>query len=86
MNLRAFVLGLIWAGLSALGPAVIAIADDYQHNEFTDWHRLRRQSAAMALLGVSGYWRKHKALLKLPPYLAGTITDSTVQKQSELGE
>ena len=69
MNLRAFAIGLVWAGLAALSPVGISVLDDIQRNEFTDWSKLRRQSVGMAFLGVTGYWRKHKALLELPPYL-----------------
>ncbi len=70
MNFRAFAIGLAWAGLAALSPMTIIVMDDIRHNEFTDWSRVRRQSIGMAVIGVTGYWRKHKALLELPPYLA----------------
>lgn len=75
INFRAFLIGLIWAGIAALGPAVLSVIDDYQHNEFTDWHKIHRTSIGMAAIGVTGYWRKHKALLKLPPYLEEAIFD-----------
>lgn len=47
----------------------IDLGIDYQRNEFTDWGRLRRTSVGMAVVGGVGYYKKHRALLKMPPYL-----------------
>lgn len=66
MRLRAFILGLVWAGLAAVIPMGLLVVDDMAHNEITNWEQVRRVVGGNALLGLAGYWRKRIALLKIP--------------------
>ncbi len=65
--LKVFLLGLLWAGLSGIAPVAVAIQDDVAKNVPTDWSKVRRMSLVGAGVGVAGFYRKHRALLKLPP-------------------
>lgn len=75
MKLRTFAIGILWAALAALAPVATIILDDLHTGKRTDWDQARRVSVFNAAGGVVAYWRKHKALLKLPPDLAAAIND-----------
>lgn len=80
MNLRAFGIGLLWAGISAVSPAAVLVFDDYTQNEFTNWKKVQRTSIGMAGFGIIGFWRKHRAELKLPPDIAAAIAASDAER------
>lgn len=68
--LRVFLLGLAWAILAACAPVAVMLID--WTTRWTDppdpvmvWHL----AATCAIGGGVSFWRKHKALLELPPLL-----------------
>lgn len=71
-SLRVLIFGTLWAALHGLGPSLLIAWYDYENYEDpTDWQRLAWAFAAGAVGGVVGYWRKHAALLRLPPWFKG---------------
>lgn len=69
--MRVFLLGLAWAILAALAPVTVLIVDWV--TRWTDppdptmlWHL----AVTCAVGGAVSFWRKHRALLQLPPILA----------------
>ena len=68
---RVFLLGMLWFILSSMGPLAVLIYD--WTNRWADppdpvmlWH----VGLTCAIGGAVMYWRKYKALLRLPPDLA----------------
>lgn len=69
-KLRFFVLGASWAVLLTMGPVGITLWDAVQHyNDPVDWPQIEKLAAASAVPALIAYWRKHKALLEIPPGL-----------------
>ena len=67
---RVFALGMAWAMLAAMAPVGVVLLD--WTTRWTDppdptmlWHL----AATCAVGGAVSFWRKHKALLQLPPDL-----------------
>lgn len=90
--LRVFILGMLWATLSAMAPAAAMVLYWLQHwQDPVDWHMFAYVAGTGAITGALGFWRKYKALLKLPPDLERArelaqeikvvTTTETVQKQ-----
>lgn len=68
-SVRIAAFGTLWSALSGLGPSLMLFI--YNHETYEgppDWDRQAVVFTTGALAGVIGYWRKHNALLKLPPW------------------
>lgn len=75
MKLRTFAIGLLWAALAALSPVAVIVLDDVRTGMATNWPQTRRLCVVNAAAGIAAYWRKHRALLKLPPDWQAAIND-----------
>ena len=66
--LKVWLLGLLWAIISAMPPVGVLLIDWLQRwNDPPDPVMIWHLAATCAIGGAVAYWRKHKALLKLPP-------------------
>lgn len=69
-SLRFFVIGALWAIGASLPPVLTALWHNYQnYNDPIDWELMRELTIASIGPALFFYWQKHKALLKLPPWL-----------------
>jgi hypothetical protein len=89
-NFKLFMLGAVWAAISSIGPAAVVIWDSLtNYTDPVDWMQVGRVALVCAGGGVVAFYRKHKALLEIPPgfYATGTImadtTDWTEKKPSD---
>ena len=70
VTLRVFLLGMLWAMFSAMAPLAVLILDwTARWTDPPDPTMLWHIAATCAVGGAVGYWRKYKALLRLPPDL-----------------
>jgi hypothetical protein len=70
ISLRVWLLGLLWTVAGALLPSGSAIVFWWAGMASKpDWPTLRTHAISTGLLMAGAYWRKHKALLTLPPVL-----------------
>jgi hypothetical protein len=77
VNIRLFVLGAVWAALSSLAPAALIVWDTLQnYTDPVDWGQVGRVALVAAGGGVIGFYRKHKALLQLPPGVLPADTEA----------
>jgi hypothetical protein len=67
MKLRTFAIGLVWTAFGAISPLATMAVDNYFDRKPIDWHQMSRVSVFNSVAAVAAYWRKHLALLKLPP-------------------
>lgn len=75
--LRIMFFGTIWSAVGGLVPTLVAVWYDYENYEDpTDWARLYYIFTSGALFGIIGYWRKHVALLRLPPWFKDVPLDT----------
>lgn len=66
--LNVWLLGLLWASIYACSPVALLVLDALSDGKpLPSWHTVCRLSVGCAALGAGGYWRKHIALLQLPP-------------------
>jgi hypothetical protein len=66
--LRVFLLGLLWAAISACAPVGLLIWDwTANWDDPLDWAMIGRQALLTGGMGAYGFYRKHVALLQLPP-------------------
>ena len=83
-NIKIFALGALWAAICGLTSAGVMVADWIANwSNPIDWKEVAHVAAAGALSGVFGYWRKHKALLALPP---GMEDATEFQKSAQQGD
>lgn len=71
--LKAFALGLLWAGISATGPSAFLALDSLSTGQPVNWHQCGRVSLGCAGMGAVAYYRKYRALLQLPPGFEGAL-------------
>jgi hypothetical protein len=68
-SIRIAFFGTVWALISGLGPSLLLFIYNYTtyENPFEDLQQFVWVSVPGLLLGLLGYWKKHEALLMLPP-------------------
>lgn len=69
-SLRFFIIGALWAAGASLPPVAWTFYHNYKHHSgMVDWEFLRGLVASSVGPPLLLYWQKHKALLKMPPWL-----------------
>ncbi len=68
-SLWFFAVGAVWAVAAAMPPALWTIYYNYTHYEDPIDPTLMKGLVISTITpALAGYWQKHKALLKMPPY------------------
>ena len=85
-NLKKFALGALWAAIGGTAPAAVMVYDWVQNwRNPVDWSEIAHVGLAGAAFAVLGYWRKHRALLTLPPWMedAADLKQSAAQTEAK---
>ena len=71
VELRVWLLGLAWAMIATLAPVGIVLWRWTQNwADPPDLNATLWLTGTLMVQGAASYWRKHKALLQMPPILA----------------
>jgi hypothetical protein len=66
--LKVFLLGILWAAISACAPVGLLIWDwTANWDDPLDLSMIGRQALLTGGMGAYAFYRKHRALLQLPP-------------------
>lgn len=68
-RLKLLLAYIVWGAVASLAPVMALIQYDLEHSAATDWKRIRNVSIVCAGSGIVAQWKRHKALLQLPPDL-----------------
>ncbi len=69
-SMRFLAIGMSYAVAYALIPVAVVLWHNYEnYSDPVDWRLIGKLLIATVGTAVFGYWREHKALFKIPPFL-----------------